>query len=238
MGQTKLYHCTNIENLNNIIQSKTFWPSFCLEHADYLDEPYDFSFAMVCFADLLGTELHTHLKKFNKDCYIQMSKEWAMRNALSTVIYYNKHSVLASVFKLLIRQILSKKNTSDISDEERYLSLMMAYFKQYEGYYWNDREGSWSKERTVFYTEREWRFVPLPQNFEAFYLPPEDFLNKQIREEKRNELIKNGYVLNFKWSDIERIGIKGSYNRSSMILKLMEVYAVPEIEARNKVTSL
>ena len=49
----------------------------------------EFAFAMVCFADLLKVEVKSHLKKFNKKCYIQMSKEWAKNNAEAEQIIRN-----------------------------------------------------------------------------------------------------------------------------------------------------
>lgn len=208
MNSTKLYHCTDFESLCNILKSSAYWPSFCLEKADYLDEPQEFAFAMVCFADLLVTEVKPHLKKFNKQCYLQMSKDWAKRRGLSNVIYYNKPSVVSVLFKHMINDIIERTDpTKEMSNEVRFTSMMMAYFKQYEGSYWNDIESCWSPNTTQFYTEREWRYVPLPQNGEAFYLDPDEFRNKKFRNERRKELIDNGYLLRFNWYDIEKIGV-------------------------------
>ena len=53
MDITKLYHCTSFGSLESILRSGEFWPSYCLEKADYLNKTYEFSFAMVCFADLI-----------------------------------------------------------------------------------------------------------------------------------------------------------------------------------------
>lgn len=75
MNKTKLYHCTDYNSLCNILKLGEFWPSYCCEKADYLEESMEFAFVMVCFADLLKVEVKSHLKKFNKKCYIQMSKE-------------------------------------------------------------------------------------------------------------------------------------------------------------------
>lgn len=237
MQETNLYHCTDIKSLASILSSGTFWPSFCLERADYLETPEDFSFAMVCFADLLNSEVKPHLRKFNKDCFIRMSKTWARRNGLSNVIYYDRLSVLAITFRNVVKEVMKKSDRSDFKElnEQRFVSLMMAYFKQYEGSYWNDKLGAWSTERTNFFTEREWRYVPIPQNYEAFYLPPEDFLNKTLRQEKRQELIKNGYVLRFGWNDIEQIGVKGIRKKCSLALSLSKRFNVDILEAWKKV---
>lgn len=210
MDRTGLYHCTDFESLFKIIKSKAFWPSYCYEKADYLEEPESFAFAMVCFADLLKSEIKPHLKKFNKDCYLHMNKEWAKQKGLSNVIYYNKTSVTAALLRNMIKDLTGRSGPNkkgDLSNEAKFINLMMAFFKQYEGYYWNDDKSQWSRQKTLFYTEREWRYIPLVQNHEAYYLSPNDFLDKDFRQTKRNELVQNGYKLEFVWNDINHIGI-------------------------------
>lgn len=209
MNMTKLYHCTDFESLLKILKSQAFHPSYCYERAEYIENPEDFAFAMVCFADLLDGEVKHHLKKFNKDCYLQMNKEWAKKNGLSNVIYYNKASVVATLLKNRINDIIKRaaKKAEELSNEIISTSLLMAYFKQYEGNYWNDKESKWSEHKSLFYTEREWRYIPIVQNSEAFYLSPEEFLNRDLRQLKRKELIDNGYTLKFDWNDIEHIGV-------------------------------
>lgn len=220
MINTKLYHCTDFDSLRGILESGAFWPSYCYEKADYLKEPENFAFAMVCFADLMKNEVKPHLHKFNKDCYIQMSKSWGRRKALSNVIYYGKPSIVSSTFNLLLDEIIKRHegNIEEMSNEIRFTSMLMAFFKQYEGYYWNDKENCWSNDKTVFYTEREWRYVPLVQNKEAFYLSPDEFLDKKFRKEKRDELITRGYTLKFEWNDIEKIGVH-SFKQWSIICR-------------------
>lgn len=91
---TELYHCTDFESLFNILKSKVFWPSYCYGKAECLNKPKNFAFAMVCFADLMKVEIKSHFKKFNKDCYLYMNKDWAKKNGLSNVIYYHYHPFL------------------------------------------------------------------------------------------------------------------------------------------------
>lgn len=139
-----------------------------------------------------------------------MNKEWAKKNGLSNVIYYNKISVVAALFRNIIKEIIKRTNPKkdELSNEIRFTSLMMAYFKQYEGYYWNDKESRWSEQKSLFYTEREWRYIPIVQNYEAFYLGPNEFLDRVFRQTKRKELIEHGYILKFVWNDIEHIGVR------------------------------
>lgn len=125
MQKTQLYHCTDFDSLFNILKSQEFWPSYCYEQADYLKDPENFAFAMVCFADLMKNEVKPHLNKFNKDCYIQVSKSWGRRNALSNVIYYARPSVVSSTFSLLLEDIIKRNEGSIevITNEIRFTCL-------------------------------------------------------------------------------------------------------------------
>ena len=240
MSKTSLYHCTDYESLCSILSSKAFWPSYCYEKADYLREPEYFAFAMVCFADLLEGELKPHLKKFNKNCFLLMSKDWAKNKGLSNVIYYNKRSVMSALFRGIINEFIERTKNHDpkkIKKEYEYkcINMMMAYFKQYEGSYWNDKEMRWSERITQFYTEREWRYVPIVTSGEAYYLSKKDFLDKDCRQTKREELIKKGYTLTFDWNDIEQIGVSSFKQWISICRYLIKVFKCSPMEVIRKV---
>lgn len=233
---TRLYHCTGFDNLSKILESSAFWPSFCLEKADYLEESQDFAFAMVCFADLLKEEVDAHLHKFKKNSYLCMNKKWARQNFLSSVIYYEKGTILPTAFKHLVDIEVKKliENGGVMDHQSQMISLMTAFFKQYEGPYWNDKINNWNKEKTIFYTEREWRFVPIVKNKEAYYISAEEFKNKEFREAKRQELISKGYTLKFNWNDIEEIGVKGFANCFHMIRFLRQTFRKSTFEILKK----
>ena len=217
--ETHLYHCTSVPNLCKILKSSSFYTSFCLEKASYLEQEQEFAFAMVCFADLLDEELEAHLSTFNSDCYLRMSKQWARRFGLSSVIYYDKKTVLPIAFKHLVNSAVEKLQTNggQMDHELQMVSLMMSFFKQYEGFYWDKQKKTWSERLTMFYTEREWRYLPLVQNKEDYYLCADDFKNDEIRKKKQQELIEHGYTLKFTWDDIEQIGVKGVRNFCSLV---------------------
>lgn len=247
MDITKLYHCTSFGSLESILRSGEFWSSYCLEKADYLNKTYEFAFAIVCFADLMKAEVKPHLKKFNKDCYIQMSKTWAKRNGLSNVIYYDRSSALSVTFKHLIQDIIKQEGnkegknegesnkTVEMSDQVRYFSLLMAYFKQYEGFYWNDNKGDWSENKTQFYTEREWRYIPLVHGDADYYLDPIQFKDKSIRKQKHDQLIKRNYTLKFGWNDIETIGVTNWSNKIEIVHLLTQNHSIRFTDAWNKI---
>lgn len=87
------------------------------------------------------------------------------------------------------------------------VNLLLAYLKQYEGKYWIKSQDKWS-EQTQFFTEREWRYVPLVENGEAYYLDSESFYDKNLRSLKQKELENHGYVLSFSITDVLEIGVQ------------------------------
>ena len=204
---TKLYHCTSHHCLMEILKTKYFLPSYCLESGEYLTNGINFAYAMVCFADLLHSELKEHLRDFGREAYICMSKKWAINNGVASVMYISHKSIISAS---IIKQIKDLYSTSDSNKvKDNIFGYFMAFFKQHEGYFWQNKLSQWSPNKKTFFTEREWRYVPLVKDREAFYLDEADFMNKKIRQEKQKELIDKGYALSFDWQNIETIGVKG-----------------------------
>lgn len=204
---TRLYHCTSYDSLIEILKTKYFLPSYCLESGEYLTNGINFAYAMVCFADLLHSELKDHLRDFGREAYICMSKKWAIENGVASVMYISPKSIISAS---IMKQIKDLHFTLDYNKfKDNIFGYFMAFFKQYEGFFWQNKLSQWSPNKKTFFTEREWRYVPLVKNREAFYLYEADFLNEKIRKEKQKELIDKGYVLSFDWQNIESIGIKG-----------------------------
>lgn len=187
MIETKLYHCTKFDSLKAILKAMAFKPSYCLESADYLKEKHNFAFAVVCFADLMDSEVKEHIESFHADCYLQMSKDWARNNRVSNVVYYHKQTIGSFAFR-------------ELDNFTKGVSLLMALLKQYKGHYWDKNKSEWSQKDVQFYNEREWRFVPIVKQGEAYYLEEDEFLNETIREEKLDELRGNKENwLHFTW---------------------------------------
>ena len=83
----------------------------------------------------------------------------------------------------------------------------MGLMKQYKGHYYDKKRNKISSNEVCFYLEREWRYLPLVKNEEAYYLSEEDYHNVETRKLRRQELIDHKYVLNFGWDDIIEIGV-------------------------------
>lgn len=169
------------------------------------------AYAVVCFADLLPDEVERHSANFNSDSYIVMSKEWAIRNFISPVVYYTKESIPSATMKHWTNFFIENQDRIDVKGREELLykstTLMFAYMKQYEGVYFDNKRKNFSDETQVFYLEREWRWIPFVENGEAYYLSKELFLDENIRKDKRYELINHGYTLKFSPEDVIEVGI-------------------------------
>lgn len=206
---TQLYHCTNHSALCDILKSKQFYPSFCLEELTiYPNESMKMAYAVVCFADLLKQELEVHMRNFHSDSYIIMDKEWARNNNVSPVIYYTDHSLMSVILKNILEHaaFTNKKENKNSLKFFNSVSLFMGFLKQYEGRYFIKDKNVYS-DVTQFYKEREWRYLPMPTNYEAFYITEDDYKNETIRKVKTEELITNGYSLKFELNDIIEIGV-------------------------------
>ena len=191
MNNTNLYHCTKIDSLKTILKSKQFLPFYNLEDQSFMHKGTNSAYAMVCFADLPNDNLGSHMKDFNSDCYISMTKEWAIKNWLSPVTYYTEGSIMYSaVHNRIIFCAQNIKQLEKCNEGEKfvnYLAYELAFMKEYSGKYYIKDEKKWSDEKRIFYNEREWRYVPFPKNGEAYNLPEEDYKDEEDFQEEKQD---------------------------------------------------
>ena len=185
-----------------ILECGYFRPSFCLEEYNF-DLDCHCAFAVICFADLLAFEVADHMSQFDADSYIILSKEWANRNSLSPVIYYTKESIVGHCLKLLVNSepVVNKQYPMIYNS----LNIIWAFYKKYSGHYYQRDSHSFSLEEVQFYKEREWRYIPLVKDGEAYFLEEESYLDEGLRRDKEQELVDHGYVLCFNWDDLIEI---------------------------------
>ena len=227
-----LYHCTSLNALTHIIQSRAFYPFFCLEEASYLKASVRFAFAVVCFADLRRSELMEHMRNFSSEVYIKMTKEWAIRKNVSPVTYYSEKSTLSSaIYRALIDYTANHKDEREIFYP---VNLMLGLLKQYRGHYYDKSIKAFSSREVCFYLEREWRHIPLVMDGEAYYMEESDFLNEDLRKAKQQELVEHKYVLDFTWNDILEVG--GSIEHCDALVNILStLFSVSKYEAVCKV---
>ena len=227
-----LYHCTSFKGLTSILRSRAFYPFFCLEEASYLKEVMRFAFAVVCFADLRRGELEEHIINFSSDVYVKMSKEWAIRMNVSPVTYYSEKSTLSSaIYRALVDYASNHKNEREIFYP---VNLMLGLLKQYRGHYYDKKRKAFSPREVCFYLEREWRYLPLVENGEAYYLDESDFLNEKLRQAKQQELVSRRYILDFTWDDVLEIGCNVEH-KDALVEILTETFTISTEEASSKI---
>lgn len=238
--QTNLHHCTKSSSLINILKTRYFRYSYCLE--EYYMPKGDrytlvkLAYAMVCFADLLKEEVNGHMEQFGADSYIVMDKKWAIKNNLSPVIYTNKDGLPNYAFLSLTKNIkeIIRYGTKEEIIVVNAIELLRPYFKQYEGHYFINKTDEPSKESVEFFLEREWRSLPFVKGGEHFYLELEEYLNDRVRNKAALELCDHGCHLKFEWDDILRIGCKEE-KKNEIIQTIQGSFGVNENEAENKI---
>lgn len=158
-----LFHFTkSIDNLRNIL-THTFSPRYCLEHIDTAPgDNLDLAIPMVCFCDIPLSQIKDHVDTYGEYA-IGLSKEWAMSNGISPVLYLYKESITHQTFSKIFNGVFTSdkieySNTKTVKDSSTLAFYSLIYFtKSYKGKMW--RDGKLIRNIT-FYNEREWRFVP------------------------------------------------------------------------------
>jgi len=94
-------------------------------------------------------------------CYaIGMKKEWGVRKKVTPAIYTYQNSPLP----LAMKSLFDKIKGMDQGGREIWagdLLTLSVYLKDYEGRFW--RNGAYLPDLVRFYDEREWRYVPTPE---------------------------------------------------------------------------
>lgn len=238
--KTNLYHCTKSDSLVKILESKHFRYSYCLEeyymHQQNLYTLEKLAYAMVCFADLLKEEVYGHMEQFGADSYIVMDKKWAVKNNLSPVIYYSKGGLPNYAYLSLTKNIKDLLDNGSIQEiiVANAIELLRPYFKLYEGHYFINGKDEPSKNIVEFFLEREWRSIPFVTGGERFYLDLQDYLNENIKNKAKQELLDHGYCLGFEWKDILKIGCKKE-KKNDIFRVAQESFGIGETDALMKI---
>ena len=238
--KTNLYHCTNIRALVSILNSKHFRYSYCLEKYDGLTNGFgddEIAYAMICFADLYSNELYSHMKQFGSDSYILMDKVWAMKNRVCPVIYYHKNSASNIAYLHIAKcavKLFSKKQDGIEEILFKSVELFRPFFKKYEGKYFIKGTDQVSSESVEFFLEREWRSFPMVKNYEHHCLSKQEFFNETLKFQATKELVDHGYVLEFAWDDILKLGCK-EQKKDEVIKAIVNSFGINKEDAQMKI---
>lgn len=155
---------------------------------------------MVCFCDIPISRVDEHVK-FYGEFGIGLSKEWALSNNLTPILYVASNNHIPNSYRKIVDLVynLEEAAKDEAKESVRYL---LAHAKPTEG---NMVVGSdfISKE---FHQESEWRYVP-KHNEVKDYLKRTDFESKETLNEN-NQLTQEHCTIKFTPKDIKYIFVK------------------------------
>ena len=225
-----VFHFTNKKNLLRILEN-CFLPKYCKERIIDSGTEKDYWIPMVCFCDIPLSQVNNHIKEYG-NYGIGLNKEWVLKSKINPILYYNHDSNIFNKYSQLLGTIefKMKSNTphSIIENIDMFISAkqLFTYFKLYEGYDFK------MKKNKIFYTEREWRYVPKFDENDTLIIKDRMDIYTQLSEENL-KLHDNPLV--FELKDISFIIIKKENERLGMLSLLKKIeskkYNHDEVEA-------
>jgi len=223
LSPSTLFHFTN--SLNNLlgILNNTFYPRYCYDEFDLIDNDQQHfledAIPMVCFCDIPLSQLLNHINRYGH-YGLGMTKQWGGSKGLNPVIYFNKNSHLARNYSVLTNNLLV-----DNTPTGQAFHNTMGYMKPYEGTLF--RKGHRVKDRIRFYDEHEWRYLPdkslLTDRGIRGFLQHHQYMNPQELADANSKLETNDTRLTFQADDIKYIIISGENQINQMIEKVRDI---------------
>nr|WP_298390483.1 abortive infection system antitoxin AbiGi family protein [Hydrotalea sp.] len=114
---------------------------------------------MVCFCDLLFSQIKDHIDFYGDYGIGLRKKEWGLKKGVNPITYVPQKSLSAYHIQSISTEISNKlKNITDRKAIRKQLQNFYKYVKPYDGLVKNRKNRK--NEYRIFYEEREWRFVP------------------------------------------------------------------------------
>ena len=223
LSPDSLFHFTSsMSNLLGILD-KTFYPRYCYEEFELIDETKERfmhnAIPMVCFCDIPLSQLMNHIDTYGK-YGLGMTKEWGIRNGLNPVVYFNRSSNMANNLREAVIQLLRSK-----SPTIKVLAEIIMYLKPYEGILY--RGGQVTKKDVRFYDEHEWRYVParivMEKNKLELAIPEDLYRRPEKLADANKKLERDETRLSFNANDIKYIIIGEERETNQMIRKLRDI---------------
>lgn len=142
------------DTIFEILICKYFIPKYNIQEIPYeLDKYNQAAFPIVCFCDC-DVEIIKHTGKYGK-FGLGMKKEWAVKNGLNPVFYFNSKSFVSENFEATVEKLALLYFNGKINKEDWYNFLyIIAFTKEYGN----------KEKNEIYYEEREWRFFPIKQD--------------------------------------------------------------------------
>jgi hypothetical protein len=213
LSSNTLIHLTlKKEALIGIIK-EGFKIKYCYENLKTINGSVTAAFPMVSFSDIPLSELSYHIESYG-NYGIGLKKEWAKKNGLNPVLYFDNKSNLGGTIRKDFREFYIKKDKDEL--DQNFVNTIfeiLSYSKNYEGIL---KTKKITRENYRFSDEREWRYVPNKEILgkAKSYIGKSDYETeekKKIANDKLKELRLKiepddiNYVFVEKESEIEEI---------------------------------
>jgi len=216
-SNTLFHFTTKIDYLKEILKNN-FTPRISIETISVEDDEVSYAYPMKCFCDIPLSQVNNHMNIYGKYS-IGLTKEWAIQNKISPVIYFCKDSpTITGIIELF--ELLNDTETSD--EKKAKLFSLFLFAKQYEGKFY--RNGSFLKNKVRFYNEREWRHIPEFKllhklNFEVFLTGKDCYEESKIKKTNDDISALDNLKLRFEPKDVKYIVVE----REEEILEIVDV---------------
>ena len=216
-------------------------PNYCEEDLSFDSTEFCVGIPMSCFCDIPITLLDEHNRRYG-NYGIALSKEWALKNGLSPVMYIANSDVLQSVYyhiqqhqtdiTELVESYLKKNTETTVPDHLRELikrnsmlrkiekehainTHIIGYLKKYEGVY---------KSKPINnYEENEWRFLVPDVVGTSWFWSEKDYLkwrfpsgNKNADKPNPSSNMKK-YTLRYSSEEVSYLLVKDDEFKSRLI---------------------
>lgn len=158
-----LFHFTDKkENLKGILKNY-FFPKYSLEDLSNVIPGSKISVAhipMVCFCDLLFSQIKYHIDFYGNYGIGLQKKEWGLAKGISPIVYVPKDSISALLIQSIGIQLKTLLKEKEGKEEiQKQIPDFFKYIKVFDGIALN--KISKKMESRTFYDEREWRYAPM-----------------------------------------------------------------------------
>ncbi len=241
-----LFHFTNdIKHIENIMING-FKPFYCMEKLSYISvngEYLEFAFPLVSFCDLPISLQKQHRKRFG-GYGIGLNKSWGNTNHLTPIVYTSEKAFTSGIlnnfidlYEMFYSYIEKQKQTNKtlqgnsnnmLQGFNNNISYLMMCFKPYEGHRYLKEEKRFDENKSRFYDEREWRYLPIKVNGLKLSLSKDQYEDSKTLYEENLMIQKNNH-LKFSLDDLDSIYLKEESEKSSLLKKLSRKYNSSEL---------
>jgi hypothetical protein len=223
-----LIHVTEkVETIKQIIQNG-FRFSYSTESLCNLKRCIEFSYPMVSFSHLRHDQAK-HILRTYGHLSIGMKSEWAIRNKLNPVLYFERNSSITNTILEgfdILNEIPTNIIKSSIGNEltgrhHKYYKQCFAISSFSKNFYGSlVRHGETINDHYCFGAESEWRLILQKGNIEPFAL----------REENKKEFNKlaNKEYLTFEFDDIAYFGVEAEFEEKEIKKALAEKFGIED----------